>query len=49
MYIWGFVRYAITPKINALATLVLSASFVLILLSQLLLQRNVRPEGGRVR
>jgi spermidine/putrescine transport system permease protein len=49
MYIWGFVRYAITPKINALATLVLSASFVLIVLSQLLLQRNVRPEGGRVR
>lgn len=42
MYIWGYVRYAVTPKINALATLVLCASFVLIMTSQLLLRRSSR-------
>ncbi len=41
MYIWGFVRYQITPKINALATLLLGISFLLILTSQVGLRPRV--------
>ncbi len=40
MYIWGLVRYGISPKINALATLILLLSICCILLGQILSTRK---------
>lgn len=45
MYIWGMVRYAVTPKINALATLLMLSSLVLIFLSLLFMRRT--PTNAR--
>jgi len=41
MYIWGLVRTRVSPQVNALSTLILAASFLLVLGTHFLLNRRV--------
>ena len=45
MSIWSMLRFGITPKINALATLTLLLSMVVALLAELLIRRTAAREG----
>jgi spermidine/putrescine transport system permease protein len=41
MYIWGLVRTRVSPQVNALSTLILCASFVLVVATQCLLTKRI--------
>lgn len=43
IYIFSSIRRGITPEINAVGSVVLMTSFVLLILAQLILQRGARP------
>jgi spermidine/putrescine transport system permease protein len=45
MYIWSTMRRGITPEINAVATLIVVASILLILVSVLLQRDRTRPRA----
>ena len=43
MYVFGSIRRGITPEINAIGTIVLATSLLLMILAQLFLRRKGRP------
>jgi spermidine/putrescine transport system permease protein len=45
MYIWSVIRRGITPEINAIGTIIVGASIVLILVSVFMLQEDNRTAG----
>ncbi len=41
LYIWGSLRVGLTPEINALSTMILVASVLVLVLSQLITKKKV--------
>lgn len=46
IYVFSSIRRGVTPEINAIGTLVLAASLVLLVVAQTILQRDRRPAAG---
>ena len=47
IYVFASIRRGVTPEINAIATMVMSASLTLLVIAQQLLQRQRRPKPAK--
>lgn len=46
IYVFSSIRRGITPEVNAIGTMVLAVSLLLLIAAQVILQRGRRPAGG---
>ena len=47
MYIWSVIRRGITPEINAIGTIIVGVSIILILASVFMMYRENQSDGSR--